>query len=496
MARSSLSYSTAPSSPAGNDEEFLNRRLYTRLRSQILTGYFRPGTKLPSTRALSASVGVSRNTVVHAFEQLAAEGYLSARSGSGSYVAANLPDNLIQSKTTMIVPHGQRNDRRFDHQINASADDSPLRFARIQELRPFTIKIPALDAFPYTVWARLQERQWKKRRADVLRYADPAGYLPLRKAIHSYLTTSRGVQCQPEQIVVVAGAQQALRLVSQVLIRPGDPVWVEEPGYFGAQAVFQDAAAKIVPVKVDAEGLSVSAGIASHPRARLVYTTPGHQFPLGVSMSVARRFELLQWAAKSGARILEDDYDSEFRYSSRPLPSLQGHDRNGSVIYIGSFSKTIFPALRLGYMVVPMDLLSRIQTAKFLTDWHSSTMDQCIVADFINEGHFMRHLRRMRTLYMERLDALLTSAHSELNGFLDIARPDAGMHAVATLPDGVDDGAVARALNRAGASTFPVSSCHLSFSRSSTLLLGFAAFSPPQIKQGCRLLAATLERVL
>jgi GntR family transcriptional regulator/MocR family aminotransferase len=213
-------------------------------------------------------------------------------------------------------------------------------------------------------------------------------------------------------------------------------------------------------------------------------------------MSVARRFELLQWAAKSGARILEDDYDSEFRYSSRPLPSLQGHDRNGSVIYIGSFSKTIFPALRLGYMVVPMDLLSRIQTAKFLTDWHSSTMDQCIVADFINDGHFMRHLRRMRTLYMERLDALLTSAHSELNGLLKIARPDAGMHAVATLPDGVDDGAVARALNRAGASTLPVSSCHLSFSRSSTLLLGFAAFSPAQIKQGCRLLAATLERLL
>jgi len=182
-----LAYSTAQSSSAGNDEELLNRRLYTRLRSQILTGHFLPGTKLPSTRALSASVGVSRNTVVYAFEQLAAEGYLSARSGSGSYVAANLPDNLIQSKTTKIVTHEQRSDGRFDHQISASADDSPLRFALTQELRPFMIKIPALDAFPYSVWARLQERQWKKRRADMLRYADPAGYLPLRKAIHTYL---------------------------------------------------------------------------------------------------------------------------------------------------------------------------------------------------------------------------------------------------------------------------------------------------------------------
>jgi len=331
---------------------------------------------------------------------------------------------------------------------------------------------------------------------QLLGYAGTAGLPALREAICPYLSISRGVQCQPEQIIVVGGIQQALHLVARVLLKTGDPVWVEEPGYFAAHAVFEAASAELIPVKVDSNGLNVSAGIVANPRARLVYTTPANQFPLGATMSVARRLELLRWAAKSEAWILEDDYDGEFRYSSRPLPALQSLDRDGSVIYVGSFSKVLFPALRLGYLVAPPALLDRILIAKFAAAYHSPTIDQAIVAAFISEGHLLRHIRRMRALYLERLDALLETAHSELDGAVSIARPDSGMHVVASLPLGVDDRAVAIAANKIGVSSLPMSLCYAGRKRSAGLILGYAAYTAEQMKQGCRRLAVALSQRL
>jgi GntR family transcriptional regulator/MocR family aminotransferase len=482
-----------------NGEAHLNRRLYERLRSEILTGHFRPGAKLPSTRALAVSLSVSRNTVAKAFGQLTAEGYIRGRSGSGSYVARELPDDLTHPSNDKKSAQrsASRNSLRLFARTSAPTDRTALAFASTREVRPFQPGIPALDAFPYTLWTKLLNRQWKRQRApmrQMLGYAGSAGLPALREAISSYLSISRGVQCQPEQIIVVGGIQQALHLIARVLLKIGDPVWVEEPGYFAAQAVFEAASAELIPVKVDSHGLNVAAGIAANPRARLVYTTPANQFPLGATMSVARRLELLRWAAKSGAWIVEDDYDGEFRYSSRPLPALQSLDRNGNVIYVGTLSKVLFPALRLGYMVVPAASLDKMLTAKFTTDWHSPTIDQAIVAAFINEGHLLRHIRRMRALYLERLEALLETAHSELNGAVSIARPDSGMHVVASLPLGVDDRAVAIAANDIGVSTLPMSLCYAGRKRSSGLILGYAAYTAEQMRQACRRLAVALSQ--
>ena len=499
MAFNSAPKSTNALASIPNSEAHLNRRLYERLRSQILTGHFRPGAKLPSTRALAVSLGVSRNTVTSAFAQLTAEGYIRGRSGSGSYIAHELPNDLTHpSKDKTSAQRSEsRSSPRFPVRFSAPTDRAALALLPSMEVRPFQPGIPALDAFPYTLWTKLLNRQWKRQRAhmrQMLSYAGTAGFPALREAICSYLSISRGVQCQPEQVIVAGGIQQALHLVTRVLLKPGDPVWVEEPGYFAAQSVFEAASAELIPVKVDSNGLNVSAGIAANPRARLVYTTPGNQFPLGAAMSVARRVELLRWAAKSGAWILEDDYDGEFRYSSRPLPALQSLDRAGSVIYVGSFSKVLFPALRLGYLVAPAALLERMLVAKFAAAFHSPTIDQAIVAEFINEGHLLRHIRRMRALYLERLEVLLETAHSELQGAVTIKRPDGGMHVVASLPAGVDDRAVAIAANKMGVSSLPMSLCYVGRKRSSGLILGYAAYTPEQIKQGCRRLAAALRQ--
>jgi GntR family transcriptional regulator/MocR family aminotransferase len=342
---------------------------------------------------------------------------------------------------------------------------------------------------------KLLRHQWSRQRAQLLGYASAAGFTPLRKAIASYLTVSRGVQCQPEQIIVVSGIQQALHLVSQTVLKPGDAVWMEEPGYFAAQAVFEASAATLVPVEIDSDGLSVAAGIAANPEARLVYSTPGHQFPLGTTMSIVRRLELLRWAAKSKAWIVEDDYDSEFRYSSRPVPALQGLDRDGTVIYVGSFSKLLFPGLRLGYMVVPPQLLDRMLITKFVTDWHSSTIDQAVVTEFINQGHFSRHIRRMRALYLERLEALIDCLSSESGGLLTVTRPDSGMHLVASLAAGIDDRAAATAASEMGVSSLPMSLCYLGRKRKPGLILGYAAYTPLQIKQGCRVMAVALNKL-
>jgi GntR family transcriptional regulator / MocR family aminotransferase len=297
-------------------------------------------------------------------------------------------------------------------------------------------------------------------------------------------------------VIVVSGAQQALDLIARLLLDSGDSVLVEEPSYRGAHVAFEAVAAKMIPIPVDEDGLSLSQAIARGGKARLLYTTPSHQYPLGTTMSVARRLELVNWAAQSGIWIVEDDYDSEFRYGSRPLPALQSLDRAGCVILLGTFSKVLFPALRLGYLVVPPDLAEGFVRAKAVTDFHCPSLEQAVVADFMEEGHFGRHIRRMRTLYLERLEALLEAAQAEMNGALEMERPDAGMHVLARLGPRVDDVALARAAADLGVSTMPLSSCYIGPRKASGLLLGYAGYRPQQIRLGMRKLSSVLSKHL
>jgi GntR family transcriptional regulator / MocR family aminotransferase len=352
--------------------------------------------------------------------------------------------------------------------------------------------IPALDAFPRDLWARIAARQCRQSKPDIFSYGDPAGYPPLRRAIAEYLRAARGVNCTWEQVIVTSGSQQALDLAARVLLDPGDTAWVEDPGYFGVRGAWTAAGVHCAPVPVDAEGLNVAQGELSAPRARMVYVSPSHQYPLGVTMSLARRMALLAWARRRSAWIAEDDYDSEFRYAGRPLAALQGLDTGGRVIYIGTFSKVLFPALRLGYMVAPAGTVDAFAAARALADRHPPGPSQALVAEFLMEGHFARHVRRMRTLYAERQAALVSAARREWDGLLEVSPADAGMHLVAWLAKGANDRGVSNRAAAAGVSAPPLSAyCHSVVARPA-LLLGYAAINARKIQEGARRLTGAM----
>jgi GntR family transcriptional regulator/MocR family aminotransferase len=348
--------------------------------------------------------------VVNAFEQLRAEGYIEGLSGAGTFVSRELPEDLLQahhqSPSVRVRPHVSKLSRR-----GSLLAATPVSAAQKQAGSfDFDPCLPALDSFPFKVWSRLSARRWRRPSRELLDYGEPAGYRPLREAIAAYLGLARAVRCEPEQVIVTAGTQQGLNIASRVLLDPDDRVWVEDPGYIAARAALRAAGAGIVPVPIDGEGLDVAAGIKRAANARAVCVTPSHQFPLGVTMTLARRLALLEWAKSSGAWIFEDDYDSEYCYGGRPHAALHGLDRAGRVIYIGTFSKVLFPSLRLGYLVVPPDVSDAFASARAVVDRFSPLHDQAVLADSINEGHFARHVRRMRSLYAERQN--ICSEHS------------------------------------------------------------------------------------
>ena len=479
----------------------LYQQLYTHMRAAILSGELKRGMKLPSTRALADELGVSRNTIQNAYRQLAAEGYLDSAEGSGTFVTRVLPDLLLTAPAG-IAPKDPRQDRtearqpQFSEHARMQLETSSMPEALPQlnktQPRPFRSDLPALDAFPYELWTRLAVRQARRMPRSAFAYQDSAGYRPLREAIAVHVTISRRVHCSPEQIMIVPGSQGALDLASRMLINADDPVWMEDPGYPGARGAFIGAGAHIIPVPIDHEGLVVDIGIARAPQARLVYLTPSHQFPLGVTMSLARRLTLLNWAKHANAYILEDDYDSEFRFSGRPLTALQGLDDADRVIYIGTFSKVLFPALRIGYLILPPPLIDPFLKVRRLVDIHSPMLEQAVLADFMIEGHFRRHLRRMRTLYAERRSALLHAA-SELP--LDIHSPEAGIHCVGWLPDGMDDLALASKAADYDLDLTPVSSFGIEPLTRKGLLLGYGGYSVQEIKDGVQRLGALLRSV-
>ena len=356
-----------------------HRWLYSALRAAILEGRLHPGSRLPATRDLASQYRLSRGTIVNSVEQLKSEGYVQARTGSGSYVSNTLPDELLQVRSNAKAPPPPRQQQQQRRGIRAQKFSAYAervhRFPNFapRPTRAFRPNLPALDLFPTTLWAQVAARRLRKVSTNFLLGCDPLGYLPLRHAVADYLSSSRGVNCVPGQIAIVSGAQEALDLVARLVLNPGDRVCMENPGYIGATAVFQSLGAKISYVPLDEDGMKL--GAATLRNARLVYVTPGPQFPLGITMSLARRLQLLELARKSGTLILEDDYDSEFRYAGRPLPALQGLDRHGEVLFTGSFSKVLFPSLRLGYLVLPSDLADRFSATLSITRRHAPLME-------------------------------------------------------------------------------------------------------------------------
>jgi GntR family transcriptional regulator / MocR family aminotransferase len=457
------------------------RWLYDALRTGILEGRLRPGARLPGTRDLASQYGLSRGTIVSAFEQLQSEGYVEGSVGSGTFVSAVLPDELFKAEDSRLsgqaglpVLHVSKYAKRLP----------PYTGFDTSRPRAFRTDLPALDLFPTTLWTQLASRRLRRLSASLLLGSEPLGWLPLRRAISDYLTASRGVKCEPEQIAVVSGVQDALDLVARVLLNEGDRVCIEDPGYQSAAGVFESVGAKIVPVGLDEQGMKV-------PRtrgARLVYITPAHQFPLGMTMTLARRLELLEWARSTGALIFEDDYDSEYRYSGRPIPSLQGLDAGGQVLFCGTFNKVLFPSLRLAYLVIPPDLVGHFTAAISVTRRHAPLLDQTVLCDFITEGHFGRHLRRMRQVYAERLQVLMESAR----GVLEISGVEAGLQTVGWLPEGFDAEEVARAAATRNIEVTPLSRYARRPMKREGLKLGFAAVDAAEIRRGVRELAVLL----
>ncbi len=477
----------------------LQRQIYDQLRGAILNGQFAAGARVPSSRDLASDLGVSRNTVACAFDQLLAEGYLEGRVGSGTYVASALPEDLLRVDPAGHAPAAAASDSIESKPSRRGQAIAAICDSRERGLilpRPFHTGLAALDEFPRALWARMAARVLRHAPVAMLTYADAAGYRPLRQAIAEYLRAARGVRCTADQVIVTGGTQQALDLAARVLLDPGDTAWVEDPAYLSARGALQAAGIRDEPIAVDSEGISVEEGMKRAPRARLACVTPSHQYPLGVTMSLARRMALLEWARRRNAWILEDDYDSEFRYAGRPLACLQGLDTAGRVIYTGSFSKVLFPALRLGYLVAPEPLVDVFISARIVTDRHSPSLEQFLVAEFIAEGHFARHIRRMRALYAERQQALVAAVKRELNGALEIHSAEAGQHVVAWLPEAADDRQVSRKAAAAGIIAQPLSAYTAHVKLRPALLLGYSALPPRQIREGVRKLGTVLSQIL
>src|ERR1051325_1924079 len=438
----------------------LHTQLYLQLREAILSGRLPSGTRLPSTRDLARDLGVSRNTALDAYTQLTSEGYLEVHVGDGTYVSRQLPDELLYVGPAPSRPSGGIPEPSALGRLGAGPTFTfvPIGVADYRgKPRPFRTSTPALDAFPYRLWSRLLARRWRQSARELLTYGDPAGYAPLRAATAAYLSATRGLRCTADQLILTNGSQHALALAATVLLERGNGAWIEDPGFLGARAVFTSAGATLVPVPVDDEGLHVDAGIDRAPHARMAYVTPSHQYPLGPTLTLRRRLALLQWARRSEAWIIEDDYDSEYRYSGRPLPALQGIDAAERVIYIGTFSKVLFPSIRTGYIVVPRQLVPAFVAARSLSGHPAPALDHAVLCDFIVGGHFARHIHRMRVIYAQRQRALVAAAARELEGLLELEPSEAGMHLIGWLPPGIDDERAYKAALEAGVEVTPLS---------------------------------------
>ncbi|MCG3159196.1 MAG: HTH-type transcriptional regulatory protein GabR [Acidobacteria bacterium] len=482
----------------------LHKQLYEELRMAILAGRLKPGERVPSTRALSQSLGVSRTTITQSYEQLLSEGYLRAATGSGTFVGCQAPDELLKSRPVEASrPAVARQEARREIELSrygASITDI-VPFEPPEPEMPISFKSgrPALEEFPLDLWRRLTLRHYRANDVSLLDYANGSqGYEPLREAIAGYLRRSRAVTCEADQVVIVNGSQQALDLIAKLLIDRGDPVAVEDPGYLSARRAFLAQGSELLPAPVDESGIIVDrlnskTFLKTKGKLKLIYVTPSHQFPTGATLTLPRRLDLIAWAEKMGVMIVEDDYDSEFRYGSRPIPALQSLASGDLVIYTGTFSKALFPALRVGYLVAPAPLARVFARAKWLADRQTPMIEQRVLADFINEGHWERHLRRMRTLYDKRRQALVHALETHFGDRVTIMGENAGMHLMIRLSGKFSDDEVTRRARLAGVGLVSARLYYLGESRGDEFVLGYSGLSERKIREGVRRLARVIS---
>jgi GntR family transcriptional regulator/MocR family aminotransferase len=445
--------------PADTDPLFL--QIAARVRSAVVMGQIAPGARLPSARALAVQLAVGRSTVEAAYALLATEGAVDARAGGGTIIAGTAGSRIEHTPFMFSASHR----------------------ADVPAALPFRGGLPALDAFPRKLWTNLTIQATRATQPTDLAQTDPSGLPALRAAVAAYLGASRGIRCSAAQVIITGGYQGALSLVRGVLLKPGDAVWMEDPGYALARQALDTGGARVVPVRVDQDGLRVTSGIAAAPKARLAVVTPCHQYPTGVPLSLPRRLELLAWAEDAGSWILEDDYDSEFRYAGRPLPSLKSLDRGQRVLYAGSFSKVLFPALRLGYLVVPPELTAACLRAARLLSLGQPVLEQAVTAAFMQKGHFTKHVRRMRALYGDRLRAVAEALDTAFGNRIVLDAGTGGMHLMARFPGTSNDTGLVKRAAAAGLGPSALSALTVAHDQGQGLLLGFTNIAADDARQ-------------
>ncbi len=475
-----------------NESMPLHRQLFLALRDNILSGVIKPGTRLPSTRLLATDLNVSRNTILAAFDQLTAEGYLQSKVGAGSYISDQLPDDLLQSKPNP-------SDRStVSRKLKLSSHAEALRpFEKKSDNRQgdFSPGKPELEQFPFDVWARLLAKHWRRPAKSYLVDNPVAGSAALREALSEHLAQTRAVKSTPEQVIVLSGSQQAIHLVIKAFANANDPILMEDPGFPGTRTSILAAGARAIPVPIDEQGFMLNEAINRAPQARLACLSPSHQYPLGPTMSLQRRLEILNWAKQEDKFLLEDDYDSEYRYTGRPISSLQGLDTDNRVFYVGSMSKVMFSGLRLGYLVVPEDLIDIFHALRRDIDGHSPATAEAALAEFISEGHLATHIRRMRTLYDLRQKRLLSLLHEHCSDFLTVAAQECGMHLIAFLKDTLSDIAIETRCRKEGLFLRALSRFYEAADAKNGLIIGFAGTSEKQMPQLVMKLSKILQEV-
>ncbi|HKD82627.1 MAG TPA: PLP-dependent aminotransferase family protein [Candidatus Angelobacter sp.] len=464
----------------------VHRQIYDAYRAAIVGRRLRPSQRVPSSRTLAAELGISRMPVLNAYDQLRAEGYFESRVGAGTRVCSTLPELPSFRQRSIGTLSGPR---PVASRASTAQQAEPTPWVR--GWGSFGVGQVAFEHFPIQIWSRLVARHSRTATIDSVRYSDQMGLPGFRDTVATYLRTSRGVSCEARQVMIVSGSQQALDITARVLLDKGSGVWLEDPGYTYARDVLAMTGCKLVPVPIDAEGLDVAAGIRLNHKARAAFVTPSHQYPLGVTMSASRRLQLLDWAQSVGAWIIEDDYDNEYRYDGMPISSLQGLDDNARVIYIGTFSKVLYPSLRLGYIVIPPDLIDRFCAVRRVMDIAPPSFYQSVVADFIREGHFARHIRRMRTLYRERRGAVVKSIREEVDA--EVIGAEAGVHISVLLGKKCSDVECSQRAARDKLWLWPLSPCYAGKPLRQGFILGYGSTPVEQVRRAVQKISSVLK---
>ncbi|EJD6507097.1 PLP-dependent aminotransferase family protein [Providencia rettgeri] len=477
-------------------EGYIKENVYHTIRDAILDGRINTGIKLPSTRALAEMMSISRNSVIAGFDRLIDEGYLYTKKGSGTYVSAKIPDELVRTTSKpQIINCPEYNALNLNPIISTLESLWDKSRPNTNTHQMFNIGIGCVDQFPHELWGRLLGRVWRKSKSAIPHFNHPDGYMPLKKLVADYVRSTRGVHCNENQIIIVNGTQQAINLVSKVLLKQGDTVWLDDPGYDSARAILTATGAKIAAIPSDQEGMDITYAAKQYSHAKLIYTTPSHQFPLGTTLSLSRRLALLDWAQQNNAWIFEDDYNSEFRFSSKPIQALQGLDNHQRVIYAGTFSKMMYPGFRLGFLVVPEILSEPFTMMKYYSDSHCGYLEQAALAQFIQEGHYARHVRKIRKICHDRQNAFLSAINLYLPHLFDVQMTDSGIHTVCWVKAGYDIRIILEQCQQLGFGAQPLSRYCIESRNHNAILFGYAAHNENDIISSVKRLSEKLTNL-